>query len=207
MSAPRRSTWPTGCRRPVFVMTDLDIGMNQRLCKPFAWDDSRAYDRGKVMTAEEARGRQGLRPLQGRRRRRHPLAHLPGHAPDQGRVLHPRHHARPYARYSERGPDYIYNVQRLLRSSRPPPTGAAAGAAPPRPQEDALCVIYFGSTSAGDGRGAGRAGRTGHPPRRAARAAFPFPRAVEPTSSPRTTKSSWSSRTATRRCARCWSTN
>src|SRR6185436_4526260 len=38
---------------PVFVMTDLDIGMNQRLCRPFKWDDSRVYDRGKVMTAEE----------------------------------------------------------------------------------------------------------------------------------------------------------
>jgi 2-oxoglutarate ferredoxin oxidoreductase subunit alpha len=38
---------------PIFVMTDLDIGMNQRLCKPFVWDDARAYDRGKVMTAEE----------------------------------------------------------------------------------------------------------------------------------------------------------
>ncbi|HET6319859.1 MAG TPA: 2-oxoacid:acceptor oxidoreductase family protein, partial [Chloroflexota bacterium] len=37
---------------PVFVMTDLDIGMNQRLCKPLKWDDSRTYDRGKVMTAE-----------------------------------------------------------------------------------------------------------------------------------------------------------
>src|SRR5690606_36880620 len=36
---------------PVFVMTDLDIGMNQRLTAPFAWDDSRRYDRGKVMTA------------------------------------------------------------------------------------------------------------------------------------------------------------
>jgi len=38
---------------PVFLMTDLDIGMNQRLCKPFAWDDSKAYDRGKVMSVEE----------------------------------------------------------------------------------------------------------------------------------------------------------
>src|SRR3546814_6397014 len=38
---------------PVFVMSDLDIGMNQRLCAPFAWDDARAYDRGKVMTAEQ----------------------------------------------------------------------------------------------------------------------------------------------------------
>jgi 2-oxoglutarate ferredoxin oxidoreductase subunit alpha len=38
---------------PVFVMTDLDIGMNHRLCAPFAWDDTKAYDRGKVMTAEQ----------------------------------------------------------------------------------------------------------------------------------------------------------
>ncbi|MDQ2701701.1 MAG: 2-oxoacid:acceptor oxidoreductase family protein, partial [Pseudomonadota bacterium] len=38
---------------PVFVMSDLDIGMNQRLCAPFEWDDARRYDRGKVMTAED----------------------------------------------------------------------------------------------------------------------------------------------------------
>src|SRR6202521_2450956 len=38
---------------PVFVLMDLDIGMNERLCEPLTWDDARAYDRGKVMTAEE----------------------------------------------------------------------------------------------------------------------------------------------------------
>src|SRR6185437_6675254 len=38
---------------PVFVMSDLDIGMNHRLCKPFAWDEARRYDRGKVLTAEQ----------------------------------------------------------------------------------------------------------------------------------------------------------
>ena len=32
-------------------MTDLDIGMNHRLCRPLKWDDTRAYDRGKIMTA------------------------------------------------------------------------------------------------------------------------------------------------------------
>src|SRR6185369_17292443 len=37
---------------PVFLMTDLDIGMNHRLCKPLKWDDAKTYDRGKVMTAE-----------------------------------------------------------------------------------------------------------------------------------------------------------
>ena len=38
---------------PVFVMTDLDIGMNHRLCKPFHWDEQRVIDRGKVMTAAD----------------------------------------------------------------------------------------------------------------------------------------------------------
>src|SRR5438046_1470908 len=38
---------------PVFVLEDLDIGMNDWLCQPFRWDDSRKFDRGKVMTAEE----------------------------------------------------------------------------------------------------------------------------------------------------------
>src|SRR6202167_4446639 len=36
---------------PIFVMLDLDIGMNHHLCRPLQWDDTRKYDRGKVMTA------------------------------------------------------------------------------------------------------------------------------------------------------------
>src|SRR5215216_2390890 len=36
---------------PIMVMLDLDIGMNHRLCRPLAWDESRRYDRGKVMNA------------------------------------------------------------------------------------------------------------------------------------------------------------
>src|SRR5689334_5800810 len=36
----------------VFVMLDLDIGMNEWLCKPLEWDDARVLDRGKVMTYE-----------------------------------------------------------------------------------------------------------------------------------------------------------
>src|SRR6201984_2076449 len=36
---------------PIFVMLDLDIGMNHRLCRPLTWGDNRKSDRGKVMTA------------------------------------------------------------------------------------------------------------------------------------------------------------
>ena len=38
---------------PVIVMSDLDLGMNNHLCDPLSWDDSREYDRGKVMSTED----------------------------------------------------------------------------------------------------------------------------------------------------------
>jgi 2-oxoglutarate/2-oxoacid ferredoxin oxidoreductase subunit alpha len=36
---------------PVILMTDLDLGMNDHVCEPLAWDDAREYRRGKVLDA------------------------------------------------------------------------------------------------------------------------------------------------------------
>ena len=49
----RRSIWPSGCRRPVFVLSDLDIGMNDWMCRDLKWDDAYRPDRGKMLSAEE----------------------------------------------------------------------------------------------------------------------------------------------------------
>ncbi len=38
---------------PVFVVSDLDIGMNDWMCPRFTWDDSYRPDRGKVLGAAE----------------------------------------------------------------------------------------------------------------------------------------------------------
>jgi 2-oxoglutarate ferredoxin oxidoreductase subunit alpha len=38
---------------PVFVASDLDIGMNDWMCKRLTWDDNYRPDRGKVLGAEE----------------------------------------------------------------------------------------------------------------------------------------------------------
>ena len=38
---------------PVFVLTDLDIGMNDWMVPKLTWDDNYRPDRGKVLTAEE----------------------------------------------------------------------------------------------------------------------------------------------------------
>lgn len=37
---------------PVFVMMDLDIGMNDWMCRRFTWDDGYRPDRGKVLDAD-----------------------------------------------------------------------------------------------------------------------------------------------------------
>jgi len=38
---------------PVIVMTDLDLGMNDHITEPLAWDDTREYNRGKVLTSAQ----------------------------------------------------------------------------------------------------------------------------------------------------------
>lgn len=132
---------------PVFVMTDLDIGMNQRLCAPFAWDDSHDYDRGKVMTAEELEAGRDFGRYKDVDGDGIPWRTLPGTHPSKGSFFTRGTTRDAYARYSERGPDYVYNVERLLKKF------ATAAALVPQPvlrpaaRPTEFGVIYFGSTS------------------------------------------------------------
>jgi 2-oxoglutarate ferredoxin oxidoreductase subunit alpha len=132
---------------PVFLMTDLDIGMNQRLCQPFEWDEGRGYDRGKVMTAEELEAGRDFGRYKDVDGDGIPWRTLPGTHPTKGSYFTRGTTRDPYARYSERGPDYTYNVQRLLKKFEtaarlvPPPVVRAAS----RPATRG--VLYFGSTS------------------------------------------------------------
>jgi 2-oxoglutarate ferredoxin oxidoreductase subunit alpha len=41
---------------PVFVLSDLDIGMNDWMCPELKWDDAYRPDRGKILSAEELAG-------------------------------------------------------------------------------------------------------------------------------------------------------
>jgi 2-oxoglutarate ferredoxin oxidoreductase subunit alpha len=132
---------------PIFVMTDLDIGMNQRLCKPFVWDDKREYDRGKVMTAEELEAGKDFGRYKDVDGDGIPWRTLPGTHPTKGSFFTRGTTRDPYARYSERGPDYIYNMKRLLHKFK------TAADLVPQPvlrkaeKPTRMGVLYFGSTS------------------------------------------------------------
>lgn len=99
---------------PVFVMTDLDIGMNQRLCAPFAWDDARVYDRGKVLSAEDLDAGKEFARYKDIDGDGIPYRTYPGTHPDKGAYFTRGTSRNPQAQYSERGQDYVYNMQRLL---------------------------------------------------------------------------------------------
>ncbi|QDL37884.1 2-oxoacid:acceptor oxidoreductase subunit alpha [Rhodoferax sediminis] len=132
---------------PVFLMTDLDIGMNQRLCEPFVWDDARQYDRGKVMTAEELEAGKDFGRYKDVDGDGIPWRTLPGTHPSRGSYFTRGTTRDPYARYSERGPDYVYNVQRLLKKFETAATLVPQPVLRKAARKTRLGVIYFGSTS------------------------------------------------------------
>ncbi len=132
---------------PVFLMTDLDIGMNQRLTAPFRWDESRMYDRGKVMHAEDLdSGKDFGRYLDvdgdGIAYRTYPGTH-----PTKGAFFTRGTTKDAYARYSEAGLDYNYNVQRLLKKFETARTLVPASIARKSAHKTRFGVLYFGSTS------------------------------------------------------------
>ncbi|HXB52300.1 MAG TPA: hypothetical protein VNU69_06005, partial [Rhizomicrobium sp.] len=100
---------------PVFVLEDLDIGMNDWLCEPFHWDDARIYDRGKVMTAEELESGKTFGRYLDVDGDAIPYRTLPGTHPTKGAYFTRGSSRDRFAKYSEEGPVYQDNMQRLLR--------------------------------------------------------------------------------------------
>jgi 2-oxoglutarate ferredoxin oxidoreductase subunit alpha len=134
---------------PVFVLEDLDIGMNDWLCEPFSWDDSRVYDRGKVMTAEELEAGKTFGRYLDVDGDAIPYRTLPGTHPSKGAFFTRGTSRDRFAKYSEEGPVYQDNMQRLLRkfetakSLVPAPVVERA-----KPQDRTKCgLIYFGSSA------------------------------------------------------------
>jgi 2-oxoglutarate ferredoxin oxidoreductase subunit alpha len=114
---------------PVFVMTDLDLGMNNWMSDPFEYPE-RPIDRGKVLTAED------LQKLGGFARYRD----VDGDGVGYRTLPGTRHPAAAYftrgsghndkAQYTEREDDYVNNMDRLahkfdvMRQHVPEPAAA-----------------------------------------------------------------------------------
>src|ERR687888_511492 len=132
---------------PVFLMTDLDIGMNHRLTDPFKWDDSRKYDRGKVMSAEELESGKEFGRYKDYDGDGIPPRTLPGTHPTKGAYFTRGTSRDPYARYSEAGADYQYNMQRLQHKFEHAKKLVPQPVLTPAKHPARFGCIYYGSTS------------------------------------------------------------
>jgi 2-oxoglutarate ferredoxin oxidoreductase subunit alpha len=132
---------------PVILLTDLDLGMNDNMSEPLAWDDSRAYQRGKVLTAEQL---DAMKERFGRYLDVDgdaiPYRTYPGTHPTKGSFFTRGTSRDEYAAYTEDGAVYARNMDRLLRKWE------TAKRYVPAPEiircagGSGLGVIYFGSS-------------------------------------------------------------
>jgi 2-oxoglutarate ferredoxin oxidoreductase subunit alpha len=159
---------------PIFVMLDLDIGMNHRLCRALTWDDSRKYDRGKVMTAADLDAGKDFGRYLDVDGDGIPYRTYPGTHPSKGSFFTRGTSRDRYARYTEEGAPYADNMQRLIRKFETAkdlvPRPLQANASKPTKYG----VIYYGSTSPAMDEAIHMIEARGHALNRLRVRAFPF---------------------------------
>jgi len=141
----------------IFVMLELDVGMQEWLTPPFKWDATRKLNRGKVLSYEHLE--QGVafgryRDIDGDAV---PYRTYPGTHPSKGSYFTRGSSHDKDARYTEKGDDYVEGMQRLLRkwdtmksyvpapirkdASRRTPDGIIYMGSTDPAMEEALCAL------------------------------------------------------------------
>ncbi len=131
---------------PVIMLTDLDLGMNEHICDELTWDDARAYDRGKVLNAEE------LDKIE-RFGRYHDVdgdgityRTVAGTHPEKGAFFTRGTSRDEYAIYTEKGEIFEANLERLLVKWETAPKYLPAPITTERSAEKKIGVLHFGTS-------------------------------------------------------------
>lgn len=130
----------------IFVMLELDIGMQDWLTAPLQWDDNRKLDRGKVLSYDDLEAGKEFGRYLDVDGDGIPYRTYPGTHPTRGSFFTRGTSRDRYARYTEQGEVYQDNMERLLLKWE-----TAKGLVPqpilkPAKRRTPDGVIYFGST-------------------------------------------------------------
>ncbi len=99
---------------PVFVLSDLDIGMNDWMCRDLKWDDAYRPDRGKVLSAAELAGLDKFYRYVDRDDDAIPYRTLPGVSPKGAYFTRGSGHNQ-FGVYTEDSAEYQVVLDRLRR--------------------------------------------------------------------------------------------
>ena len=133
---------------PIIVLSDLDLGMNDWTTPELKWDDSREYDRGKVLSKADLENLDTYGRYLDVDGDGIPYRTYPGTHPNKGAYFTRGTSHDENARYTEDGKVNAKNLSRLLKKYQ------TASELVPRPEFkqgsnlSSIGVIYFGSTDA-----------------------------------------------------------
>ena len=133
---------------PIIILSDLDLGMNDNMSPPFTWDDSRQYDRGKVLSAED------LESLEDWGRYRDVdedaicYRTYPGTHPSKGAFFTRGTSRDEDAVYTESGEAYERNMHRLMAKWETAKHYMPAPELIPAAEQTGYGVIFFGTSAA-----------------------------------------------------------
>jgi 2-oxoglutarate/2-oxoacid ferredoxin oxidoreductase subunit alpha len=100
---------------PVILMTDLDLGMNDHVSPPFSWDDSKEYQRGKVLDYDDLEEIQRFGRYLDVDNDGITYRTIPGTHPTKGSFFTRGTSRDEYAAYTENSPAYQRNMDRLVK--------------------------------------------------------------------------------------------
>jgi len=131
---------------PVLVMSDLDLGMNTWLSRPFAWDDARKPDRGKVLDHDALESGTPFYRYLDVDGDAIPYRTFPGTHPSRGAFFTRGSGHDKYGAYTEDSEKYRENLDRLRRKFD------TAARIVPKPVMEAepgakAGVLYFGTSA------------------------------------------------------------
>ncbi len=178
--------------------------MNERLCEPFQWDDERRMDRGKVMTAAELEAGKEFGRYLDVDGDGIPYRTYPGTHPTRGSFFTRGSTRDRYAKYSEEGPVYQDNMERLLLKFETAKKLVPGPILRQAPKPTKFGAIYFGSTSPAMAEALEQLAEEGIELDTLRVRGFPFSKRSS-ISLPRMSASMSSSRTATGSSGCCWS--
>ncbi len=134
---------------PIILMSDLDLGMNDNMSAPLEWDESRTYDRGKLLSRDD------LDAMQERFGRYLDVDNdgicyrtLPGTHPEKGAFFTRGTSRDEYALYTEAGDAYVRNMQRLEKKFDTAKQLVPAPAFYESEESSRNGIIYFGTSAA-----------------------------------------------------------
>jgi len=129
---------------PVFVLSDLDVGMNDWMCPELKWDDAYRPDRGKVLSKEEIEALPKFHRYLDKDDDGIPYRTLPGVSPKGAYFTRGSGHNQ-YGGYTEDSAEYQVVLDRLTRKFKraktlvPPPVIVGAG-------DNELGLVAIGSS-------------------------------------------------------------